>query len=136
MLKFMMMFQIPDDEATFENSYNDFLALVERMPFIKRRQVVLALGSPMGEPPYYRILEIYFDGQRELETSLMSFSGQEAGKELGRFGGKVHVMIAEVFEDGAPQFTRRPADQSPDDQPDVKPDNQPDDTDNPSSESE
>lgn len=102
MFKFMILFQKPTDTEAFENAYNDFLALVERMPFIQKRQVVMALGSPMGVPPYERILEIYFNSQHELETSLLSFAGQEAGKELGRFQGRAHIIIAEVYEDGAP----------------------------------
>ena len=100
MIKFAVMFRHPDDMAEFENAYNDFLALVERMPDIQRRQVVHVLGSPIGNPPYHRLLEIYFDTEDILKGSLMSPQGQEAGKELSRFkAGSFDVQFAEVYEE-------------------------------------
>lgn len=100
MIKFVIMFREPDDMAEFENAYNDFLALVERMPDIKRRQVVHVLGSPMGKAPYHRLLEIYFDTEDILKASLMSKAGQEAGNELARFKeDSFDVQFAEVYEE-------------------------------------
>jgi uncharacterized protein (TIGR02118 family) len=100
MIKFVVMFRQPEDMTVFENAYNDFLALVERMPSIKRRQVVHVLGSPMGNAPYHRLLEIYFDTEDLLKASLMSPQGQEAGNELARFKqGSFDVQFAEVYEE-------------------------------------
>ena len=50
MIKFMILFGPPEDAERFENVYQDFLALVERMPNILRRQVVHVTGSPQGAP--------------------------------------------------------------------------------------
>src|SRR6185295_15375452 len=69
MVKFMVTFRKPQNSPVFENAYNDFLALVERMPYITRRQVVTVLGSPVGEAPYYRILETYYESLEKLEES-------------------------------------------------------------------
>lgn len=100
MIKFSVMFRQPDDIDNFENTYNDFLALVERMPDIERRQVVHVLGSPQGQAPYYRLLELYYADEMALRTALMSTAGQEAGNELGRFtAGSFDVQIAEVYEE-------------------------------------
>lgn len=100
MFKFMICFRQPGAGAAFENAYNDFLALVERMPEVQRRQVVHITGSPVGEPPYYRILEIYFASQEQMQQSLLSAPGQEAGSELRRFApGSFDVMLAEVYEE-------------------------------------
>ena len=63
MFKFMLIFFHPEDVVTFENRYQDLLALVERMPEIVRRQVILITGSPAGQSPYYRILEVYYADQ-------------------------------------------------------------------------
>lgn len=100
MVKFMVMFFKPGDLEAFENTYNDFLALVERMPGIRRRQVVGVLGSPMGETRYYRILEVYYENYEQLQESLTSPQGQEAGRELGRLGTEAFEMLfAEVYEE-------------------------------------
>ena len=100
MIKFMILFQQPTDLDTFENSYQDFLALVERMPNILRRQVVHITGSPQGTPQYYRILELYFESPETQQEALMSSIGQEAGKEIGRFPqGSVELLFADVYEE-------------------------------------
>ena len=109
MIKFMVMFRDGDTLAQFESAYNDFLGLVERMPDVKRRQVVHTLGSPQGKPSYYRILEVYFESQTDMQSSLMSPRGQEAGQELARFPiGTVDLMFAEVYEEtggSTPDYT-------------------------------
>ena len=97
----MVLFRKPKDLDAFEMRYNDFLALVERMPDIQRRQVISVLGSPVGEPRYYRVLEIYFNDMPQLEASLRSKAGQEAGGELARRfpADTVEALFAEVFEE-------------------------------------
>lgn len=100
MFKFMICFRDPAGSAAFENTYNDFLALIERIPDIQRRQVIHVTGSPLGQPAYYRILEIYFESNEQLQQSLLSPGGQEAGSELRRFpAGSFDVMFAEVYEE-------------------------------------
>jgi uncharacterized protein (TIGR02118 family) len=100
MVKFMVIFNKPADHEAFENVYNDFLALVERMPDIARRQVINIVGSPLGTTDKHRILEVYFNEQAQMEESLRSKAGQEAGGELRRFpSGSFEMLFAEVFEE-------------------------------------
>ena len=100
MIKFMILFQQPKDLDSFENVYQDFLALAERMPNIVRRQVAHVTGSPQGAPPFYRILEIYFESPQQQQQALMSKIGQEAGQELGRLPrGMVQLLFADVYEE-------------------------------------
>ncbi len=106
MYKFMMLFKTPHNKEAFENSYNDLLALVERMPDIVRRQVINVDGSPAGRSPYYRILEVYFENQEKMEESLLSEAGQEAGGQINTFKKYTYEMIfAEVFEEADGQTT-------------------------------
>lgn len=96
----MILFRKPAALDTFENRYNDFLALVERMPEITRRQVINVTGSPFGEPAYYRILEVYFDDEARMQAALTSGAGQEAGRELSGFGrGAFELLFADVYEE-------------------------------------
>ncbi len=100
MIKFMILFRQPDDIDKFENVYQDFLALVERMPHIQRRQVVHVTGSPQGAPEYYRILEIYFESSDKQTKALMSPAGQEAGSELNRLPkDSLQLLFADVYEE-------------------------------------
>lgn len=102
MVKFMIIFRKPSPSKleAFESTYNDFLALVERMPLIMRRQVNSVLGSPFGESPYYRILEVYYDDYEKMQQSLTSSAGQEAGGELRRFmTGSYQMLFADVYEE-------------------------------------
>lgn len=100
MIKFMIVFDQPEDGENFENVYQDFLALVERMPHIMRRQVVHITGSPQGTPSFYRILELYFESAEKQQSALMSEIGQEAGQELSRLPqGAVQLLFADVYEE-------------------------------------
>ncbi len=100
MVKFMILFARPDDAEAFENTYNDFFALVERMPNITRRQVIDVLGSPIGETHLFRILEVYFEDQATMEAALRSRAGQEAGNELRRFApGSFEMVFADIYEE-------------------------------------
>ncbi len=100
MVKFMVMFRNPTDLDRFENGYNDFLALIERLPSIVRRQVIGVTGSPRGDAPYYRILEVYFDDHPAMRDALVSPAGQEAGAELGKFPlGSFETLFADVYEE-------------------------------------
>lgn len=100
MFKFMMLFHHPENIEKFENSYNDLLGLVERMPDVRRRQVIHVLGSPAGKSQYYRILEVYFDDRASMEASLLSKQGQEAGGQIATFPtGSYEMIFADVYEE-------------------------------------
>jgi uncharacterized protein (TIGR02118 family) len=104
MVKFMIIFFTPGDTEIFENRYNDFLARVERIPSIKRRQVINVLGSPLGETRLYRILEVYFDDSAQMDAALRSAEGQEAGTNLGTFPrGSFEMVFADVYEEAGGQ---------------------------------
>ena len=100
MIKFMILFGPPEDAESFENVYQDFLALIERMPNILRRQVVHVTGSPQGAPKVHRILEIYFESTEAQTEALMSPVGQEAGKELRRLTeDSYQLLLTDVYEE-------------------------------------
>lgn len=100
MFKFMILFRPPAEIDPFENSYNDLLALIERMPHVVRRQVVSVIGSPLGAAPYYRILEVYFPDQATMQEALRTPQGQEAGSQMATFpGGSFEMIFAEVYEE-------------------------------------
>ena len=114
MIKFMILFQQPDNADKFENVYQDFLALVERMPNIARRQVVHVTGSPQGSPSIYRVLEIYFESTNEQTEALMSDIGQEAGRELMRLPADAYqLLMCDVYEEAGSSTPPESTDEKP-----------------------
>lgn len=100
MVKFMILFKIPADIEAFETVYNDFLALVERIQNVRRRQVITITGSPLGTTDLYRILEVYFDDEAAMTAALRTQAGQEAGGELRRFPPKTfELLFANIYEE-------------------------------------
>ena len=100
MIKLIILFRQPADVAAFEPRYNQNLALMEKMPGIRRRQGCLVFGSPAGQSPYYRLLELYFDDRTALDGALLSPEGRAAGSDLIQFAGRdVELIFCDVFED-------------------------------------
>jgi hypothetical protein len=100
MFKFMMLFRQPANIVAFENAYNELLAKVEIMPDILRRQVIHVTGSPSGQSPYYRILEVYYENEAQMRMSMLSAAGQAAGGQIQTFPVDSFEMIfAEVYEE-------------------------------------
>ncbi|MCY3866210.1 MAG: EthD family reductase [Chloroflexi bacterium] len=112
MIKFMILFGPPEETERFENVYQDFLALVERMPNILRRQVVHVTGSPQGAPAIYRILELYFESIQTQTEALMSDAGQEAGQELHRLPtDSFQLLFTDVYEEAGGSTSEPAADE-------------------------
>ncbi len=100
MVKLSILFRQPASVADFEPRYNQNLALMEKMPGLRRRQACVVLGSPAGRSSYYRILEFYFEDFPTLDRALLSAEGQAAGADLmTAFGRDVELIFSEVFED-------------------------------------
>jgi uncharacterized protein (TIGR02118 family) len=99
MVKLTILFRQPADETAFEPLYNQNLALLEKMPGIRRRQACMILGNPAGKSPFYRILEFYFDDYPALDEALRSAEGQAAGGDLMKFARDAELIFADVFED-------------------------------------
>ncbi|MCY3977139.1 MAG: EthD family reductase [Chloroflexi bacterium] len=112
MIKFMILFGPPEDAERFENVYQDFLALIERLPNIRRRQVAHVTGIPEGAPKVHRILEIYFESTDAQTEALMSPAGQEAGKELSRLPkDSYQLLLTDVYEEEGGSTSRPDADE-------------------------
>ncbi len=96
----MVCFRPLADAQAFETAYQDFLVAVERMPAYQRKQVVHVVASPLGQPPYARVLELYYADRDTLEDAMRTPQGQAAGALLARFGaGGVDILFGEVYEE-------------------------------------
>ncbi len=103
MVKLLILFKQPHNEADFEAHYVNNLALLEQLPGIIRRQANMVLGSPTGKSTYYRMLELYFEDFDALDAALTSEAGIAAGSQLMQtVGDLVELVFVDVFEDNAP----------------------------------
>ena len=101
MVKLVGLYGHPTSPSDFEAYYVDSHdPLVDKIPGLKRKEYARATGAPGGgEPAYYRIAELYFDNQQDLETGINSLEGQAVVRDLGNFAtGGVTIFIAEVDE--------------------------------------
>src|SRR5215469_6896071 len=96
MVKLTILYRQPADEAAFETRYNENLALLEKMPGIRRRQACMVLGGPGGKSPYRRILEFYFDDYDQLDKAMLSAEGRAAGVDLTPLARDADLIVAYV----------------------------------------
>ncbi|HWE08265.1 MAG TPA: EthD family reductase [Solirubrobacteraceae bacterium] len=99
MVKIVVLYGQPSDPSAFETHYaNTHLPLAAKMPNVRRFEASRVIGTPDGSaPPYYRLAEIWFDAQEELQAAMSSPEGQAAVADIGNFAtGGATVLIAEV----------------------------------------
>lgn len=100
MVKLVAMFRKPADTETFEEHYETVhIPLVRKMPGMKRIELSKVTGAPMATPQYYRMAEMFFENQQDLNKAIMSPEGIAAAKDLMGFAKDVvQMFFAEVKE--------------------------------------
>lgn len=96
MIKQLVMYKQPADEAAFLKHYQDVhLPIVRRIPGVEK--LVLYRGVEGRTPPdYFLIAELYFANREALDTAMRSPENKEAARDLGNFAlDIVSAMIAE-----------------------------------------
>ena len=99
MVKVTVLYGPPEDPSAFEDHYtNTHLPLVDKMPNVRRFEASRVIGTPDGsEPPYYRIAEVWFDSQEDLQASMGSDEGQATVGDIPNFAsGGATVVVSEV----------------------------------------
>ncbi len=98
MVKLVALYRKPADPDAFDQHYRQtHMALVQRMPGLRRVEVSKITGAVGGEAPYYLIAEMYFDDQDALRAALRSPEGRATGADLQEFAaGMVTMVYAQV----------------------------------------
>lgn len=98
MVKLIAIYSKPEDLAAFDRHYREVhTPLARKMPGLQKLEVSAIRASPMGEPRYHLMAEMYFADRAALDAAMASPEGRAAGKDLMGFAGKlVHMMIADV----------------------------------------
>jgi uncharacterized protein (TIGR02118 family) len=99
MVKITVLFNHPDDPAAFEDYYaNTHRPLIDALPDLQRFEAARVVATPGGgDPPYYRIAELWFEGTDQLEDAVGSEEGERAMADLQNFAsGGATFLICEV----------------------------------------
>ena len=101
MVKLTVLYGHPEDPAAFEEHYaNTHLPLVDEVPDLQRFEAGKVVGTPDGgEPPYYRIAELWFESMEQMQQSLSTPEGEAPPEDIPNFAtGGATIFISEVEE--------------------------------------
>ena len=94
MTKFIALYKRPLDTAEFDTHYTEVhTPLVSKTPGLERIEVTKITGSPMGDPAYYMIAEMFFKDEATFIAASKSPEWRAAGKDLMGFAGTVVTML-------------------------------------------
>ncbi|MBN2303250.1 MAG: EthD family reductase, partial [Anaerolineae bacterium] len=102
MVKLVLLFKSASKSGDFERRFGRNLDLLKTMPGVQRIEVNKVLGSPTGQAPYHRIVELFFEDMAALDQALTSPEGVTAGKDLMGFAAQqVELLFVEVSDAAA-----------------------------------
>lgn len=91
MFKLVVLYRKPEVPlAEFEARYAEHLALVARVPGLRKVEVSRFTEAPWGAPDYFQIAELYFDDKKSLDAALHT-------PEMGRAGQQVRSFAKGLF---------------------------------------
>lgn len=99
MVKIVVLYGPPTDPAAFEDYYaSTHAALASKMPNVERFEASRVVATPDGgEPPYYRIAELWFENEETMQATMSSPEGQATVADIPNFAtGGATVVIAQV----------------------------------------
>jgi uncharacterized protein (TIGR02118 family) len=99
MMKVTVLYGHPANPDEFEKYYrSNHLPLAAKMKGVARIELTKFVAGPDGgKPAFYRMAELYFTTQTQMEQSLGSAKGQATVADLPKFAtGGVTVVIGSV----------------------------------------
>ena len=110
MYKMIILFEQPIDESAFQQQWQLFMGMAEKMPRL-RKEVVSRIDKVVFSRDgkvYDRFHELIFDSRDSLEIALRSREGVTAGKFLQEFtSGRIMIMTSEHQEAVEKDFNLR-----------------------------
>src|SRR5579862_1304677 len=95
MFKLVALFTWPDDVAEFDHRFRtQHLPALHALPGIHRLAISHFTDTPLGEPPYYAMTEIWFSSREDLEHALATRQAKEAQAALSFARGIATTLYA------------------------------------------
>ena len=99
MHKLIILIEPLDDWTEFENTWPEFLHLVEAMPGLQKESTSQVERALFGST-YARVHELFFDSLTSVQSAMASENGRAAGRLLQAMtGGRMTLLIADHNED-------------------------------------
>jgi len=98
-MKVTALFGHPKSTEAFEKHYaGTHLPLAAKMKGVSRIELTkLVAGGDGGKPAFYRMAELYFENQSQMEQALGSPEGKATVADLGNFAtGGVTMVVGSV----------------------------------------
>jgi len=99
MVKLTVLYGHPTSAAEFETYYAEtHLPIAAQMKGVRRIELAKVVGTPDGgNPPFYRMAELYFDDPEHMKSVMGSPEGQRTVADLANFAtGGATVLISDV----------------------------------------
>jgi len=109
MYKMIILFEQPLEEALFQENWQKFMGMAEKMPRLRREVVsrIDQLVYSKDGKQYNRIHELIFDSRDALEIALRSEPGKMSGKFLQEFTrGRIVIFTSEHLEADEKDFIK------------------------------
>lgn len=100
-VKLVVIYPTPKDVAVFERLYQDEHVPMAVAKLAGATKIVASkvLGSPAGDPPFYRIAEVHFPSMEALQACAGSPGGQETvahAMQISSGGAPVFLVAEEI----------------------------------------
>lgn len=108
MVKLVILVEPLEDWTAFEDTWPQFLRLVESLPQLRREATSRVNQHLYGECLFGFMYELFFDSLNDAQTSLTSAQGNAAGQLLQKMTqGKVTLFFAEHKEESLENIRKR-----------------------------
>lgn len=100
MFKLVVLYRKPEIPVSeFDARYTEHLALIAKVPGLRKAEVSRFVEAPWGQPDYFQIAELSFDNKQALDAALHSPEMGAAGQQLRSFAKGLFTMYyADVKE--------------------------------------
>ncbi len=98
-VKITVLYNQPKDPAAFEKYYAEtHLPIAAKMQGVKRIELSKVAPGPDGKaPPYYRIAELYFTSQKQMEKVMATQPAKDVVADLPNFAtGGFTVLVSAI----------------------------------------
>ena len=99
-VKVLILFGYPIDQEIFDHYFEqNHRKLIEQIPNFQASRINHVAGAVTGENPFYCIVELEFNTEKDMRESLNSESGQLMASDFSNFAsGGVSVLLCQTTD--------------------------------------